>query len=223
VRSAVVLDADPAWLDVVHQTLDGLGVQVAGVALDPGQALVLVQEHAPDLLVIDARARGPELNSITCLRRAREQAPELKAVVLSDHDDHAHIDAALEAGASAYIAKPKDPADLATAIRQVFERSIFPAGDAVRPVGSARTTVQDDRERLTARELEVLQHVAAGRSNGEIGRRLWVSEHTVKFHLSNIYKKLGVANRTQACRRAATLGLLSNGPEADGETGALGG
>jgi NarL family two-component system response regulator LiaR len=218
-----VLDPDPSWLDVVHQTLGRLGVDVVGTAADPTQALVLIRKHTPDLLVIDTRTRGPELNSLACLLRAREEAPELKAVVLSDRDDREHIEAALRAGASAYIAKPKDPADLATAIRQVFQRSIFPAVGTVEPVGSALTAAKDEREGLTARELEVLRHVAAGRSNGEIGRSLWVTEHTVKFHLSNVYRKLGVVNRTQAARRAQALGLLSNAAEADSEKGVING
>jgi DNA-binding NarL/FixJ family response regulator len=214
-RTAVVLDQDPGWLDVVHQTLVRLGLNVAGTALDPAHALALIRTHSPDLLVIDVRTRGHKLDSVACLREARREAPELKAVVLSDDDDHEHIEAALRAGASAYIAKPTDPSDLATAIRQVFHRSIFPAMSQVEPPGSAVASARSDQENLTARELEVLRHVAAGLSNVEIARKLWVTDHTVKFHLSNVYKKLGVANRTQACRRAGSLGLLVNGTDAD--------
>jgi DNA-binding NarL/FixJ family response regulator len=218
-RTAVVLDQDPGWLDVINQTLVRLGLRVAGTALDPAQALALIREHRPDLLVIDVRTRGRKLDSVACLRKARQEAPELKAVVLSDEDDHEHIEAALRAGASAYIAKPTDPSDLATAIRQVFHRSIFPATSQVESAGSAFASARSDQEGLTARELEVLRHVAAGRSNVEIARKLWITDHTVKFHLSNAYKKLGVVNRTQACRRAGSLGLLANGTDANVVTG----
>jgi DNA-binding NarL/FixJ family response regulator len=212
-RSAVLLDADPGWLRMVEQTLAGLGVEVVGTAEEPSGALDLIREREPDLLVIDTRARGREMDSLACLRRARAEAPQLKVIVLSDRDDHEHIEAALQAGASAYLAKPKNPDDFATAIRQVFERSIFPAVNAGRPEGSARAAVVDDSAGLTQRELEVLRHVAEGRSNAQVGRILWVTEPTIKFHLSNIYRKLGVANRTQACRRAQTLGLLSDSLE----------
>jgi DNA-binding NarL/FixJ family response regulator len=213
-RSAVLLDLDPSWVHVVEQTLARLGVEVVGTALKPGDELVLIREHAPDLLVIGTRTRGREMDSLACLYRAREEAPQLKAIMLSDHDDPAHIEAALRAGASAYITKPKDPADFATAIRQVFEPSIFHAADAVDTERPARASV--DQEGLTRRELDVLRHVAEGRSNAEVGRILWVTEQTVKFHLSNIYRKLGVLNRTEASRRAQTLGLLSDRRDAGG-------
>jgi DNA-binding NarL/FixJ family response regulator len=215
-RSAVLLDPDPSWLRVIEQTLARLGIEVVGTALEPADALVLILEHAPDLLVIDTRTRGGEMDSLACLQRARAEAPQLKVIVLSDHNDHEHIEAALHAGASAYIAKPTNPRDFATAIRQVFKRSIFPATDAAVAEGSGRSSVVDDWEGLTQRELEVLRHVAEGRSNAEVARILWVTEQTIKFHLSNVYRKLGVANRTHACRRAQTLGLLSDPPEAGG-------
>jgi DNA-binding NarL/FixJ family response regulator len=214
-RSAVLLDPDPSWLGVVEQTLARLGIEVVGTALEPADALVLILEHTPDLFVIDTRTRGGEMDSLACLQRARKEAPQLKAIVLSDHNDHEHIQAALHAGASAYIAKPTNPGDFATVIRQVFKRSIFPAADAAVVEESERSSVVDDWEGLTPRELEVLRHVAEGRSNAEVAKILWVTEQTIKFHLSNVYRKLGVANRTHACRRAQTLGLLSD-PEAGG-------
>lgn len=212
-RSAVLLDPDPRWRGVVEQTLAHLEIEVVGTALEPADALALILEHAPDLLVIDTRTRGGEMDSVACLQRAREEAPQIKAIVLSDQDDHEHIEAALRAGASAYIAKPTNPSDFATAIRQVFKRSIFPATDA-EAAGSVRPPVVADWEELTRRELEVLRHVAEGRSNAEVARILWVTEQTIKFHLSNVYRKLGVANRTHACRRAQALGLLSDPPKA---------
>jgi DNA-binding NarL/FixJ family response regulator len=214
-RSAVLLDPDPGWLGVVEQTLAGLGVEVVGTAEEPSDALVLIVDHAPDLLVFDIRTPGGEMEGLTCVRRAREEVSHLKAIVLSGQVEPEHVAAAFRAGASAYIAKPTDPADLATAIRQVFERSIFLPGTAVGPEESV--VVEGDQGGLTQRELEVIRLVAEGRSNAEVAKIMWVTEQTIKFHLSNVYRKLGVANRSEARHRAHALGLLSDARDADGD------
>jgi DNA-binding NarL/FixJ family response regulator len=118
------------------------------------------------------------------------------------------IDAAFEAGASVYCIKTADADDLASAIRQAFSNSIFLATGrqprAVQPVRSMESNVKD----LTRRELEILRLVAEGHSNSQLARMLWVTEQTVKFHLSNIYRKLEVSNRTEAGRWAQLNGLL---------------
>jgi DNA-binding NarL/FixJ family response regulator len=211
-RSAVLLDPDPGWLGVVEQTLAGLGVEVVGTAEEPSEVLVLILDHAPDLLVIDIRTPGAETDGLACVRRARKEVSHLRAIVLSGQVEPEHVAAAFQAGASAYIAKPTDPADLATAIRQVFKRSIFLAGTAV---GAAQPVpIQGDEwGGLTDREVEIIRLVAEGRSNAEAAKIIWVTEQTIKFHLSNVYRKLGVANRTEARRRAQALGLLSDAPD----------
>jgi DNA-binding NarL/FixJ family response regulator len=105
--------------------------------------------------------------------------------------------AAFVAGASAYVYKRSHPDDFVAAIRQLFEHSIFFARDRV-----GMTHDQQVWPPLTRRETEILQLVAEGRSNPEVARTLWIQEQTVKFHLSNIYRKLGVPNRTAAARWA---------------------
>jgi DNA-binding NarL/FixJ family response regulator len=215
-RSAVLLDPDAGRPGVVEETLAGLEVEVVGTAEEPSDALVLIRDHAPDLLVIDVRIPGGETDSLACLRRAREEVSHLRAIVLSGQVEPEHVEAAFQAGASAYIAKPTDPADLATAIRQVFKRSIFLAGTAV---GAEQSVPHEGDEwgGLTERELEIIRLVAEGRSNAEVAKIIWVTEQTIKFHLSNIYRKLGVANRSEARRRAQALGLLSDANDAGGE------
>jgi DNA-binding NarL/FixJ family response regulator len=214
-RSAVLLDPDPGWLGVVERTLADLEVEIVGTAGEPSDALALIREHAPDLLVIDMKTPARETDNLSCMPAARKEVSDLKTIVLSGHVDHEHVAAAFQAGASAYIAKPTDPADLATAIRQVFDRSIFPAGT---PVGRDESVPVEGDERggLTQRELEVIRLVAEGRSNAAVAEIIWVTEQTIKFHLSNVYRKLGVANRTEACRRAQVLGLLPQGHDAGG-------
>ena len=130
--------------------------------------------------------------------------PSLKLVVLARSREQQDMAAAFEAGAVAYVVKTAHPADIAAAIRQAFDPSIFflrhnSDSDLVRP---RPPSANGKAGALTKRELEVLGLVAEGHSNGVLAHMLWVTEQTVKFHLSNIYRKLGVANRTEVSRWA---------------------
>ena len=191
--------------------LERLGIRVTGKATSPEAALDLVESERPDVFVTSIElSESPHMDGLTCLRQARERVPGLKAVVVSMYRDPDHIDAALEAGASAYVIKTAHPDDLASAIRQAFEHSVFMAGQkpASAAPPAAAPPVADDMFGLTRRELEILQLVAEGRSNAQLAKMLWVTEQTVKFHLSNIYRKLDVSNRTEASRWAQVNGLL---------------
>ena len=136
-----------------------------------------------------------ELNGIDCLRLAHASVPALKAVVFSEADDPIGIAAAFRSGASAYVLKTSYPEDLMVAVRQTFDPSLFFA-NSTRIAEEPSPPVETSR--LTSRECETLALVAEGRSNKEIARAFWVTEQTVKFHLSNVYRKLGVSNRTEA-------------------------
>ena len=121
-----------------------------------------------------------------------------------------------DAGASAAVSKATNPAALATLIRETLEGRVLhlykPAGPSGSVAAAKAAPVEDSV--LSARELEVLRLVAAGSTNSEIARKLWVTEQTVKFHLSNIYRKLEVANRTEASHYAHVNGLLNGGESA---------
>jgi DNA-binding NarL/FixJ family response regulator len=212
-RTAVLLDQHPLWLDAVEQLVRRVGVEVVGKTTSPPEALELIAQHRPDVFVTALEVSEDRIDGLACLRLAREQHPELKTLVVSMYVDSEHIDAALEAGADAYVIKTAHPDDLAAAVRQAFEHSMYLA--SARPTRMAprpATPVEDDVG-LTRRELEILQMVAEGHSNAQLAKMLWVTEQTVKFHLSNIYRKLDVANRTEASRWAQVRGLL---PAADG-------
>ena len=127
-----------------------------------------------------------------------------------NHETH-YVDAALAAGASAYIVKTAHPDDVASAVRQAFDHSVYLPGMSE----STRVQAPQLRARelpggLTRRELEILKLVAEGHSNAALARMLWVTEQTVKFHLSNVYRKLEVTNRTEASRWAQVNGLLGD-------------
>ena len=205
--TAVLLDPYPLWLDAVEQVLARNNVEVVGRTTDPTRAVALVEEFQPSVLVAE-----PGTDNLAMIREACERAPGLKAIVLSSTTDPAHIDAAFAAGAVAYVLKTAHQDDIRVAIRQAFEHSVFvptPShagnGAAVAPVHVVKT---DAVAALTKRELEILRLVAEGHSNSQLARILWVTEQTVKFHLSNIYRKLDVANRTEASRWAQLNGLL---------------
>jgi DNA-binding NarL/FixJ family response regulator len=206
-RTAVLLDRHPLWLEAVEQVLHRIGVEVTGKATSPEHALALIEEHGPSLFVTGIEMGDESIDGIECLALARERGPELKVIVLSAHTDAQYVDAALAAGADAYVVKTAHADDLASAIRQAFDHSIYLA----RAHGAKRQRPREAVEQswgLTRRELEILTLVAEGHSNAQLARMLWVTEQTVKFHLSNIYRKLDVSNRTEASRWAQVHGLL---------------
>lgn len=207
-RTAVVLDRHPLWTVAVESVLRKVGVDVVGTVTTGSEALVLVQRLRPDMLVTDLDAADGEGAGLTCLREARQHAPELRGVVLSMSDDAQHIDAALQAGAVAYVLKSAHPDDLASAARQAFSHSVYFAVPGKTWNGHVQAALSADRAELTKREREILQLAAEGYSNAQLARMLWVTEQTIKFHLSNVYRKLDVSNRTEAARWAQLHGLV---------------
>jgi DNA-binding NarL/FixJ family response regulator len=194
-----------------------VGVAVVGKATAPEVALALIREHKPDLFVIEIDTQGDEVDGIASMRIARQSQPGLKLLVLSAQDDPVRIEAAFASGAAAYVIKTAQSEDVGAAVRQAFERSVYLAGGR-RPADVASAKGRNSGSRngssgsgsnaLTRREREILQLVAEGYSNAELARILWVAEQTVKFHLSNIYRKLAVANRTEASRWAQLHDIL---------------
>jgi DNA-binding NarL/FixJ family response regulator len=212
-RSAVLVDAHPLWLDAVQPVAERAGIRVVAKLSSSTSALELLPELKPSLLVTGIDMGAGEIDGLTLVARAREVQKELKVVVLSSRDDQRHIDAAFAAGANAYVVKTAQAVDLVSAFRQAFTHSVYLAGAraAASPPPPSRRSA-DASAGLTPRELEILRLVAEGHSNAHLARTLWVTEQTVKFHLTNIYRKLHVANRTEASRWAQLNGLL---PQSD--------
>jgi DNA-binding NarL/FixJ family response regulator len=211
---AVVLDPHPIWLDAVEMVLARIGARVVFKTSSAREALDAIERSQPQLLTLELEGAPGEPDGFEVIRRARTLAPNIRAIVLSAHHDTAHIDGALAAGAAAYVVKTAHPDDVASAVRQAFEHSVYLAGGERSAPGAPTTTSTSELPGgLTRRELEILRLVAEGHSNSQLARMLWVTEQTVKFHLSNIYRKLGVANRTEASRWAQLNGLLPQEPE----------
>jgi DNA-binding NarL/FixJ family response regulator len=207
VHTAVVLDQFPMWLEAVECVVTSVGIEVVGKTVDTKNALELIEDRQPDLLVADVGICVDEGEGAKFLRRIREVAPDIKVIVLSRVDEIEHVDAALTAGAAACVLKSAHPDDLGMAIRQTFAQSVYFA-EGRNGRGQAPRAVAAPRHKLTRRECEILRLVAEGHSNGQLAKKLWVTEQTVKFHLSNIYRKLGVANRTEASHWAHVNNLV---------------
>jgi DNA-binding NarL/FixJ family response regulator len=150
----------------------------------------------------------PGASGLDCIERIGRTWPHVKTVVLSACDDRGSIDAALNAGATAYIVKSVKPIDIASVLRQASIGGVFHAASGSRAVASQEAKPAE-RSLLTEREQTILDAIAAGLTTAAISNNLWVSEHTVKFHLTNIYRKLGVANRAGAIRYALEHGVAA--------------
>jgi DNA-binding NarL/FixJ family response regulator len=161
-----------------------------------------VADAAPDVVLVDDMS--DEQATLSRIIEVRAAVPEAKIVLLTVRMEASWLAEASAAGIDAAIAKSAAPATVGLLIREVAAGHVFHTFTR----GPARTRDTSMVPDLTARELEILQWVAAGASNSGIASELYVTEQTVKFHLSNIYRKLGVANRTQASHFAYHHGLL---------------
>jgi len=184
------------------------GFDVVGEAVSGGQVLPLVRRLKPDLVLLDLRM--PQMDGLTCLAKIRKEFPDMKVAMLSVSQDPELIQTALKRGANAYIVKSIDPDDLAGALRQALEGNVFTTAGITEDPGERAAKDAG----LTDRELGIIRAVARGLSNEAISKELWVAEQTVKFHLTNIYRKLGVTNRTEAARYAFEQGLVEPEPDA---------
>ena len=200
----LIADDHKLIVDGIKRALEeSNGFEVVGEASSGSQVLPMVGQTNPDLVLLDLRMPGAD--GLTCLGRIRKRYPNVKVVVLSASTDGNVIKTVLKRGATAYIVKSVNPIDLASALRQAMDGTVHSAiglpdtGDtAARAAG------------LTEREATILSALARGLSNEAIGKELFVAEQTVKFHLTNIYRKLGVSNRTEAARLAYQHGLVES-------------
>jgi DNA-binding NarL/FixJ family response regulator len=159
----------------------------------PQIRVVLADDHR---LVLDVAMPGTD--GFACLREIREKHPRVKVVMLSGHDEPRIAQRALRLGASAYVRKQVDPRDLASVLRQAVEETVASQPQALQEDAEA----DDAAAVLTVSELAVLRALARGLVNKQIAADLQIAPQTVKFHLTNVYRKLGVANRTEAIRFA---------------------
>ena len=191
--------------------------EVVAEAADTDSAVDGVLLHNPDVLLLDLRMPGG--GGVEVCRRIREAGCEAAVLVLTSHDGDEEVFSVLEAGAGGYLMKDARPEHIAQAVRSLAEgQAVFDAGIAARVISGRRNDVAASgtlADPLSERELEVLELMAKGLTNKNIGRRLWIGETTVKTHVSHILRKLGQGDRTQAVLAALKQGIV--GLEAESE------
>ena len=201
----VIGDDQAIFVEGVRQVMESVDdIELVGAAESEAKVLPLLANVQPDFVLMDFLS--PNLEGLACLERIRSRFPEVKVALLSALREPGVIESALRRGACAFILKTIDPNDLGGVIHQIMNGTVFrapdiaeaPPADLARPAG------------LTDRESAILAALARGLSNDAIAKELWITKQTVKFHLTNIYRKLGVSNRTEATRYAYEHGLVDH-------------
>ena len=198
----VVVDDHPVVLEGVVALLEDAGdFTIVGTASDSLGARETIARTQPDLLVLDLEL--PDAAGIDVLAEVAKLAPAARAVVLSAYGGEERVGAALARGARSYVLKGTPAAEIVATLRAVAAGEVrLPAAVAA---GLGRALAPSA---LTARERDVLRLIAAGRSNKEVASELSISERTVKYHVTEIFSRLGVQNRAEAVATAARRGLI---------------
>lgn len=190
-----IVDDHPTFRAGLRALLEASGIEVAGEASNGADALDCAREQAPDVVLMDLSM--PEVDGVAATRQIKRELPDLPVVVLTSFSDRARIFDALDAGAIGYLLKDADPDELIRGIEAAA------AGHSPLDPRAARELLATRQapgggDALSPREAEVLRMVADGHANKSIALRLGISEKTVKNHLSAVFQKLGVTDRTQA-------------------------
>jgi DNA-binding NarL/FixJ family response regulator len=192
----LIADDHPAMREGLNRLLaTAPDIELAGSASDGEQAVALATEHRPDVVLMDLEM--PVLDGIAATERIRSELPATQVVALTSFSDRERILDALDAGAAGYLLKDAEPAELLNGVRAAARGESPLAPKAASAVIDARDELRPERE-LTPREREVLSMVAQGLPNKLIARRLDISEKTVKSHLTRVFERIGVTDRTQA-------------------------
>jgi DNA-binding NarL/FixJ family response regulator len=209
IRVAIV-DDQPLFTDGLGRIVGAQeGMEVVGVAHDGESGVKICVELRPDVILMDINM--PIMDGVTATSKIRDLLPEAKILILTVHADDVHVFQGIKAGATGYLLKDCTPEDLSRAIKTVH------AGDTIMAPEIARKMLlafeeadpeQPEAPSLTRRELDIVTAFARGRGNKQIARDLSISEKTVRNHVSNIYKKLHVYDRTQAVLYAIREGLI---------------
>lgn len=186
------------------------GITVVGEASNGREALARVDELGPDIVLMDVAM--PEMDGLEATRRIKQDYPEVKVLILTQHDNREYVTPLLQAGASGYVLKRSGGREVVMAIRQVCEGGAFLEPGVARQVLHEYTQAargeEADRPHLTEREYQVLKLVVEGKSNKEIARALVISPKTVSVHRSNIMAKLGVHNSVELVRYVMEHNLM---------------
>jgi DNA-binding NarL/FixJ family response regulator len=197
----LIADDNRLMLEGFRRALEPVeDIEIVGATHTGAHVLAMVERRRPEIVALELGMRGDDGRS--CLDLLRMHHPDVKVVVLSSSSAYDDIRSALGRGARAFIVKSVDPLDIPAALRHAHEETVYHAiGSEPGPEDELRAAG------LTERELTMLKALARGLSNKAISQELWVTEQTVKFHLGNLYRKLGVQNRLAAASFAHAHGI----------------
>jgi len=183
-------------------------IQVIAEAGDGEEAQAFIQQHKPDVAVLDIQM--PKASGIEVTRWVRSHLPEVGVLILTAYDDDPYVMAVLQAGANGYVLKTGQPDELIQAVRDVYEgKSALDPNITRKLMTNIFQKSEKTVESLTERELDVLRLTAKGFTNKAIGVQLSISDRTVQGHLAHIFAKLQANSRTEAVMRAVSLGWIS--------------
>lgn len=220
----ILIDDHPLFREGVKRILDmEKDFEVVAEGDDGNEAVSLVEKYRPDVVLLDINM--PEVNGVEATRRLMEKVPGTKIIILSIHDDETYVTHAVKTGAAGYLLKEMDADSLIDAVKVVAEggayihpkvthnlineyRRLATQGTKGVEIGFKEVEYRKPLHVLTRRECEVLQLLADGKSNRSIGETLYISEKTVKNHVSNILQKMNVNDRTQAVVEAIKKGWV---------------
>lgn len=203
----VLVDDHPAMRAGVRGVLEkDPAISVVGEAATGEQALSVLSSTTPDVLFLDIGL--PDIDGIALLEAIRRLVPKTKVVMLSCQSDEASVRMAVDGGACGYLTKSAGPREIVDAVRRVRHGQVALSADvATHLVSAIRGQRRMGEPTLTAREREVWRALSKGLSNAEIARALFLSEHTVKFHVHNLLGKLGLKTRAEAICAAHHRGM----------------
>jgi DNA-binding NarL/FixJ family response regulator len=200
--TAVILDQYSLWVETVKRLTERAGIGVVAATTSLGHAKEALTTRSPNVFILGLERT--ETSSLVQLLDLAASVTDLATLVVGSDDEPDVAELCLRSGAYAYVLKSVNPDDLSVAIRQTVNHSVYLFARPSRNLSDG----QGSKVRLTRRELQVLRLVAEGLPNAQVAKRLWISEPTVKYHLSRTYEKLGVTNRTGAAHWAERQGLL---------------
>ena len=208
----LVVDDHAILRDGIRSLLESQDdIVVVGEASDGSEAIELVSKLQPDIVLMDISM--PKMNGLDATRAIRDCFPQVKVVILTQHDNREYIAPALGAGASGYVLKRSGRREMLNAIRQVYEQGVFLTSNITQEVlqeySQAGRNGKYDEQRLTDREYQILQLIVEGKSNKEIALKLGISPKTVSVHRTNIMSKLNVQNTVELIRFAANNPLIN--------------
>jgi len=197
----VLADDHPVVREGLASILEAKDIKVVGQASDGEEACRLYDKLSPDILVLDLRM--PKKDGLQAVNELMSRIPKPRIIVMTTYEGEEDVRRALSAGAKGYVLKGTKREEILETVRKVYKGE-----PAISPDVAAKLATSLTRPELSERELQVLQQMAAGKSNKEIGQVIYVSENTVKAHVKSILAKLDAMGRTEAIAIAIKRGLI---------------